>query len=141
MTSSPIAVPAGYAPAYAMGYSGGDGQLALVSGAAPLPVATSAPAPAPLAGQSAASEVVGPFEATPGRVVTVTLAGEFEGTARLLRSTDGGATRVPLRVGGAAWAEYTQPGCEQAWAETEQGASFFLDIALVSGAVSYRVSQ
>jgi hypothetical protein len=65
----------------------------------------------------------------------------WDGTVRLLRSTDGGATKVPLRVGGASWAEYTQPGCEQAWTETEEGTSFYLDIALNSGTIDYRVSQ
>ncbi|MBO0748802.1 MAG: hypothetical protein J2O44_00010 [Porphyrobacter sp.] len=141
MTSAAISIPAGFAPAYAVGYSDAGGQLALVSDAAPLPVAMSAPAPAPLVGQSAASELIGPFNATSGRVIVVTLDGEWAGTVRLLRSTDGGLTRAPLRVGGSAWAEYTESGCEQAWTETEEGASFYLDIALDSGAVSYRVSQ
>jgi hypothetical protein len=48
---------------------------------------------------------------------------------------------VPLRVGGSAWAEYADPGCEQAWTESEEGVSFYLDIALNSGTVAYRVSQ
>lgn len=141
MISPSISVPAGFAPAYALGYADAGGQLALVSDATPLPVATAAPAPAPLTGQSAASEVVGPFEPTPGRAIVVTLDGEFDGTVRLLRSTDDGLTKVPLRVGGSAWAEYTAPGCEQAWSETEEGTSFYLDIALASGTVAYRVSQ
>ena len=141
MTSHSISVPAGFAPAYAVGYSDAGGQLALVSDSAPLPVATAAPAPAPLSGQSATSEVVGPFAATPGRAIVVTLDGEFDGVVRLLRSTDGGLTKVPLRVGGAEWAEFTQTGCEQAWTETEEGTSFYLDIALNSGTVYYRVSQ
>lgn len=141
MISPSISVPAGFAPAYALGYADAGGQLALVSDATPLPVATAAPAPAPLTGQSAASELVGPFEPTPGRAIVVTLDGEFDGTVRLLRSTDDGLTKVPLRVGGSAWAEYTAPGCEQAWSETEEGTSFYLDIALASGTVAYRVSQ
>lgn len=141
MTSTAISTPAGFAPAHAVGFADPNGQLALVSDAAPLPVATSAAAPLPLAGQASASGLVGPFAATPGRVVVVTLDGVWDGTVRLLRSTDGGATTAPLRVAGAAWAEYTESGCEQAWSETEEGASFYLDIALVSGAVAYRVSQ
>jgi hypothetical protein len=141
MTSTTIAVPAGFAPAYAVGYARDDGQLALVSNVAPLPVATSAPAPDPLAGQANTSELVGPFNPTAGRVIVVMLSGEWDGTVRLLRSTDGGVTQVPLRVGGSAWGEYTQSGCEQAWAETEEGTGFYLDIALNSGTVDYRVSQ
>ena len=136
-----ISVPAGFAPAYAVGYSAPDGALAIASHAAPLPVSTSAPAPTPLAGEAAASEVAGPFEATAGRTINVALDGEWTGTVRLLRSTDGGLTRAPLRVGGASWGKFTESGCEQAWSETEDGASFYLDIELTSGAVIYRVSQ
>ena len=141
MASPSISVPAGFAPAYAVGFSDTGGQLALVSDTAPLPVAMAAPAPAPLTGQAAASELAGPFEPTPGRVIVVTLDGQWDGTVRLLRSTDGGLTTAPLRVGGEIWGEYSAPGCEQAWSETEQGTSFYLDIVLNSGAVAYRVSQ
>ena len=141
MTSPSISVPAGFAPAYAVGFADASGGLAVASHAAPLPVATSAPAPAPLAGQAAASMLAGPFDATAGRAIVVTLDGEWTGTVRLLRSTDGGATRLPLRVGGSAWAEYTASGCEQAWSETEEGVTFYLDVALSSGTVNYRVSQ
>lgn len=141
ITSTAITTPAGFAPAYAVGYSDPNGQLALVSDAAPLPVATSAPAPVALAGDAAVSLVAGPFEATAGRTILVTLDGQWTGTVRLLRSTDGGATKIPLRVGGAAWGEYTESGCEQAWTETEEGVSFYLDIALTSGTLAYRVSQ
>jgi hypothetical protein len=88
-----------------------------------------------------ASEVAGPFEATPARVIVVTLDGEWNGTVRLLRSTDGGLTKVPLRAGGLPWAEYSEPGTEQAWLETEEGTGFYLDMALNSGTVVYRVSQ
>lgn len=141
MDPTPISAPAGYAPAYAVGFADSKENLVLVSATAPLPVAISAPAPSPLVGLASSSEVVGPFVATAGRIVLVTLDGDWEGTVRLLRSIDGGATQVPLRVAGAAWGEYTASGCEQAWSETEDGASFYLDIALVSGGVAYRVSQ
>jgi hypothetical protein len=141
MTSPPISVPAGFAPVYAVGFSDIGGKLALVSDVEPLPVTMAAPAPAPLAGQASASEVAGPFEATPARVIVVTLDGEWNGTVRLLRSTDGGLTKVPLRAGGLPWAEYSEPGTEQAWLETEEGASFYLDILLTSGSLTYRVSQ
>ena len=141
MTPPSISVPAGFAPAYAFGYSDTNGRLALVSDTAPLPVATSAPAPPPLAGQASVWGVAGPFEPTPGRPIIVALDGEWTGTVRLLRSADGGLTRLPLRVGGMAWGEFTAPGCEQSWSETEQGTSFYLDIALDSGALVYRVSQ
>jgi hypothetical protein len=139
--STPISVPAGYAPAFALGFSDSSANLSVVSEATRLPVAMSAAAPAPLAGQSAVSQVVGPFDATAGRTVQVLLDGEWEGKVQLLRSIDGGVTRLPLRVAGTVWAEYTASGLEQAWSETEEGASFYLDIALTSGTVAFRVSQ
>ena len=134
---TPISAPAGYAPTFALGFADNDVNLSLVSDQRPLPVAVAASAPPPLAGTASVSTVAGPFAATAGRVVTVSLDGEWQGTIRLLRSTDGGASLSPLRVSGAAWAEFTASGCEQAWSETEDGASFYLDIVLTSGSVGY----
>jgi hypothetical protein len=134
-------MPASYAPAFALGFADATRNLSVVSDAVRLPVAFAAAPPAPLVGETATSTVAGPFAATAGRVITVTLDGEWGGTVRLLRSTDGGSTMLPLRAGGGAWAEYTAPGCEQAWTESEEGVSFYLDIALNSGTVAYRVSQ
>ena len=141
MSSPSISVPAGFAPAYAAGYADAGGQLAVVSHASPLPVVTSAPPPAPLSGHTATSAVAGPFNATVGRAIVVSLDGEWTGTVRLLRSTDRGATRLPLRVAGGPWGEYSTSGCEQAWSETEEGVSFYVDISLNSGALAYGVSQ
>jgi len=138
---TPISAPAGYAPTFALGFADSEVNLSLVSDERRLPVAVAPPAPEPLSGTASASAVVGPFAATAGRVITVSLDGDWEGTVRLLRSIDGGLSQSPLRVAGAPWAEFTASGCEQAWSETEDGASFYLEIALTSGAVSYRVSQ
>jgi hypothetical protein len=138
---TPIETPAGYAPAYAIGFADPAQNLILVSEADRLPVAFLPPPPDALVGQAAASAQVGPFEAVPGRIVSVTLRGSWEGTVSLLRSTDGGATLSPLRVAGQPWGQFTAPGCEQVWLETEDGASFFLDVQLVSGTLDYRVSQ
>jgi hypothetical protein len=134
-------MPAGYAPAFALGFADATHNLSVVSDSVRLPVAFAAAAAPPLVGATANSTVAGPFAATAGRVITVTLDGEWDGTVRLLRSTDGGATMVPLRAGGAPWAEFTAPGCEQAWTESEEEVGFYLDIALNSGTVAYRVSQ
>ena len=138
---TPISTPAGYAPAYAIGFADSAQNLVLVSKTERLPVALTPPAPEALTGEAAASVQAGPFEAVPGRIVSVTLSGTWAGTVVLLRSSDGGTTLVPLRVAGQPWGQYTQSGCEQAWLETEDGASFYLDIQLVSGTVAYRVSQ
>ena len=139
--ATPIETPAGYAPGYAVGYADPADNLILVSETDRLPVASFPPAPAPMAGQASAPGLTGPFEAVSGRVVAVTLGGIWQGIVKLLRSTDGGATLTALRVAGEPWAEYSHPGCEQAWLETEDGASFYLDIQLASGSVEYRVSQ
>jgi len=139
--STPISAPAGFAPIFALGFADSDVNLSLVSDGMRLPVAIASPAPSPLSGETSVSTLAGPFAATAGRVVTVALDGDWQGAVRLLRSTDAGVSLTPLRVAGASWAEYTSSGCEQAWSETEEGVSFFLDIALTSGSLSYRVSQ
>jgi hypothetical protein len=138
---TPISLPAGYAPAFALGFADSTHNLNIVSDGLRLPVAFAGAAPPPLSGETSESLVAGSFAATPGRVISVTLDGEWDGTVRLLRSTDGGTTMTPLRVGGSPWAEYTSCGCEQAWTETEEGTSFYLDVALNSGTLTYRVSQ
>lgn len=138
--SPPIHTPAGYASANAIGYAGSAENLILVSETSPLPVASVAAAPAPLVGMTSVTGIFGPFEAVAGRIVTVTLRGSWQGRVCLRRSIDG-TTLTPLRVAGETWAEYDQPGCEQAWLETEEGASFFLDVQSISGTVDYRVSQ
>ena len=138
---TPIKAPAGYAPCYAVGYADPADNFILVRESDPLPVASFPPAPPPFGGEASASTLAGPFEAVPGRIVAVTLGGTWQGLVRLLRSTDGGSTLTALRVAGEPWAEYSQPGCEQAWLETEEGASFYLDIQLASGSIDYRVSQ
>ncbi|MXO60756.1 hypothetical protein GRI89_14530 [Altererythrobacter salegens] len=138
---TPIHTPAGYAPAFALGYSGSDSAFALVSDGERLPVAVAAPPPPPFEGQAAASQVAGPFAAIAGRAISVSLGGTWYGTATLQRSNDGVATRQVLRVAGQQWATYSASGCEQAWLETEDGATFYLDIELTSGTLAYRVSQ
>lgn len=141
----PISLPAGYAPAVAFGYADAEARLAMVSAEKPLPVAlassTPAEQPTPLAGTASDSGIAGPFLAAKGLPVTVALEGEWAGTIRLLRSTDGGTTRLPLRIGGMEWGAFHERGVEQVWMETEGDASYYLDIALETGTLAYRVSQ
>ncbi|MGX7896345.1 hypothetical protein [Tsuneonella sp. HG222] len=140
---TPIETPAGYAPAYAVGYADPAGNYAAVTAAQPLPVTLDAvvASPPPLTGEATGSMIAGPFAAVAGRVVSVTLDGSWQGTATLLRSTDGGATRQALRIAGQPWGQYAVPGTEQAWLETEDGAAFYLAVELTSGTLAYRVSQ
>ena len=139
--SIPIKFPSGYAPGYAFGFADAARNVVLVDQTDRLPVAVAPDAPPALEGTAEGTQQAGPFAAVPGRPISVTLGGTWEGTVTLLRSTDGGATRNPLRVGGLPWGVFASNGCEQAWVETETGVTFYLDITLASGTLAYRVSQ
>lgn len=151
-STNPIKIPAGYVPAFALGFSGPLGDLEIVDSAKPLPVALSSdgpvavspvppPAPAPLAGSSASSTVVGPFIPVAGRPVVLTLAGIWEGAVQVKRSSDSGTTLHPVTLGGFAWGLFTANACEPVWEEQEAGAQLYLDITLSSGSVAYRIAQ
>lgn len=142
MPNVPISFPAQYAPGVAVNFASASGGASTVSHASPLPVVVKdAVAPPPLAGTAAASMLAGPFAPAPSRPVWVTLSGSWSGTVRLLRSSDGGVTRVPVTIGGRPWATFSANVCEPAWEESEADAQLYLDIALNSGTVTYRVSQ
>ena len=70
--TNPNKTPAGYVPAFALGFSGPEGELEIVEAAKPLPVALSSDAPlfvtqqfpnapVPLEGISTANALIGPF--------------------------------------------------------------------------------
>jgi hypothetical protein len=145
MPTSSISVraPAGYAPVQAIAFGTRDGPAVAVDTANPLPIAArlTAAAATPLAGTASASATVGPFAPDLGRAIWLTLTGTWTGTCQLLRSTDGGATLVPLTVAGQAWASFTANCCEAVGEESVAGAAYYLQIALTSGGVSYRVAQ
>jgi len=138
----PVSYPASYVTPTAIGFTDSVGDLALVSDNLPLPVAASRPAsPAPLAGQTSQAIVAGPFVPLRDAPVHLELRGEWSGQVALQRSTDNGATRSGVTAGGTPWATFTGNANEVVWQEGEQGASLYLDIAVNSGTVSYRVSQ
>ncbi len=143
MSSTPIINPGGYTPARALVSADTDGSAVQVSSAAPLPVSlgSTAPAPAALSGTLAASGSVGPFTPVAGKPVILALSGTWSGSVRLLRSTDGGTTRLPLTMAGAAWAQYSANCCEPVWEEYEAGAQLYLSGTVTSGSIAYRVSQ
>ena len=142
MTETPlITLPAGYATASAVGFSSAASTLTVVSQDQPLPVVFGAPTPTMLQGNTSASLVAGPFNSVAGRTVLVTLSGSWAGTVQLLRSSDDGVTKTPLRIGGMPWGIFTESGSEQVWHETEADVTFFLDIALQNGTLDYQVSQ
>ncbi|MDE2561268.1 MAG: hypothetical protein KGL48_03380 [Sphingomonadales bacterium] len=141
---STIATPAGFTPAYATGFADGNGMLSLVSSSMPLPVTVTPSGgtlAAAVAGTSAASILTPAFSPTPGVPVIVTLDGAWTGTVVVQRSADGGMTRRGLTVAGDAWARFTGNACEPVWEEHDPSAALYLDIALTSGSVTYRLGH
>ncbi len=89
--NTPVHTPAGFAPAFALGYSDEDGNLVLAKSSAPIPVSAGDRArPGALEGSTAASAIVGPFSPVSQISVMLELAGEWTGTVQLQRSSDGG---------------------------------------------------
>jgi hypothetical protein len=148
MPDIPISYPGRYAPGVAVNFSDGDGNARQVSATSPLPVTLSAAAtgsgttpPPPLAGTTSATTTLGPFTPVADKPMILTLTGTWAGSVQLLRSIDGGTTRLPLSLAGTPWGIYTGPVCEPVWEETEAGARFYLKFAPTSGAVTYRLAQ
>lgn len=138
----PLQTPGGFAPAFALGLDDGTGNLALVADSRPLPVQAAPPAvPAPLEGQATADLLAGPFAPAAMTPVFCSLAGAWEGSVTLKRSTDGGATLQPLTLAGSAWGVFHANACEPVWEESEEGASLWLDCRITSGTLTYRLSQ
>ena len=141
-TPIPVSAPAAYAPITAIGFAEADSTLTPVSADKPLPVSSvTIPAPAALAGSTATAVVVGPFTPNSGKPVVLALSGTWTGTIKLLRSTDGGTTKLPLTAAGQAWGVFGANCCEPVWEETVTGAALYLDIVLGSGTLAYRMAQ
>jgi len=138
----PVKFPAGFASVGAIAFTSESGGAVLVGGSEPLPVLLKAEAtPAPIGGTTDESLLVGPYKPAAGRPVVVQLSGEWAGTVTLQRSTNAGATRLPVTAGGMKWGEFTANACEPVWVEQEAGAELYLEIELLQGSLSYRVSQ
>ena len=110
--------------------------------APPISIADPKPAQsAALAGSVSASTMLGPFQPDLARAIWVTLSGAWVGRVQLLRSVDGGATKLPLTVAGQPWANFTGNANEIAGEETTPGARYYLSVTLTSGTLTYRVAQ
>lgn len=142
--SQPIASPAGFVTPHVLELANGDGTASAVGVANPIPVAQSPAAArsAMLAGTASGSAVAGPFAPDLARSIWVTLSGSWSGTVSLLRSVDGGATRLPLTyIDGTARAVWTAPVNAAVAEESQAGATYYVSVALSSGTVAYRVTQ
>ncbi len=138
----PVQTPGGFAPGFALGQDDGTGHFVLVGSANPLPTVAAPPeVPAPLAGTSAVALLDGPYAPAAFAPVYIALSGAWQGSVRLLRSTDDGATLHPLTMGGGPWGLFTANACEPLWQESEAGATLWLSIAPTEGTVTFRVSQ
>lgn len=98
-----------------------------------------------LTGTRAVSGTVGPFTPDvrwPVKPLWLTLSGNFTGSVQLLRSTDGGTTKLPLTYGdGTAKPVWTTTLNAAIAEETVAGATYYLVITLTSGGVTYRLDQ
>jgi len=98
-----------------------------------------------------ALHMLGPFAPQLARPIILTLvATGASGTAQLLRSTDGGTTKLPITQGGAPAADY-QIGLggpfagvvanERIWTETDAAATEYLQVQLTAGSLAVRLAQ
>lgn len=109
----------------------------------PKHIAFVAPAEAgPLTGTSAVTATLGPFTPDLGRAIWLTLSGTWAGTVQLLRSRDGGTTKLPLTYGDGT-AKPTFSGNMQAPVaeETVSGATYYLEFTRTSGTLGYRLEN
>ena len=147
MQDIPISYPGRYAPGVALNFAGEAGSATVVSSTSPLPVtiaassSTTSPQPAPLSGVAAAAAMAGPYTPAAGKPLILSLSGNWSGAVQLLRSVNGGATKLPLSLAGMPWGVFNANACEPVWDETESAATFYLQLAPVSGAVAYRLAQ
>jgi len=146
----PITIPARYTTPTAMGFTDPAGTLALVSQGAPLPVVVTNAAggaappvtpPPALEGKTGETIVAGPFRPAAGVPIHLQLSGTWTGRVSLERSIDDGTTRQGLTVGGSRWASFATNANEPVWQENETGVTFWLNVEITSGELTYRVSQ
>ena len=145
MTMASIEAPAGFVPALGVSFGAIGTGATPVDPDHPLPVTAvawqGAATTAPVAGTASAATLAGPVAPALGRPLWLTLMGSWTGTVKLLRSTDGGTTRLPMTIGGSGWGSF-QGNCNEPVAEESvAGATYYLDIAVTSGTLSYRVTQ
>lgn len=142
---TPLKPPAAYIAPYAVAFANTGGDADLVSVANPLPVTVAAAGtgsvPPALTGASSVAALAGPFTPLAARAIMLTLSGTWTGTVRLLRSTDGGAIKLPLTSGGSPWAVFTSNACEAVWEESEAAGQLWLDLAPATGTITYRLGQ
>lgn len=123
------------------------GNATLSTLTSPFVGATSSPLTASI--NDTASHVIGPFAPQLSRQIWLTLnaTAAASGSAQLLRSNDGGTTRIGVTQGGGIAASYQFTNVsgaivnEPILIETDTTASYYLSIALTAGSVTVRMAQ
>lgn len=139
-----IVAPSTIVPPSGQAFARADGSTAVVSPSDPLPTTPGPLGPSgvtALTGTSTGAQTVGPFVPVLGRPITLALAASSwpGGNVQLLRSTDGGVTKLPLTPAGVTIGTYSGPGADSPWIETESGATYYL--SLPGSGITYRVAQ
>lgn len=135
--------PAGFVPEMALCFTDSSGAAVPSSLSSPMPVAVTpvAATSVPIAGTTSANLLAGPFLPQLGRPIWVTLSGTWSGSVVVERSVDGGATRLPLTIGGLPWGRFTANAHEPVSEESVASAVYYLDIAISSGTLAYGMQQ
>lgn len=149
MPNFKVITPAGYITPHALAYTDANGTAQIVSQTQPLPINAVGTLPvqvvasttAALAGTATVSKTVGPYTPLVGRSVMLSLSGTWSGSVSLVRSTDGGATMLPVTIGGAPWAVFSVNCCEPVWDESDATSLLYLQIVVTAGSVTYRLAQ
>jgi hypothetical protein len=84
---------------------------------------------------------IGPFDPQAGKEIWVALSGTWAGTVQLMRSTDGGFTKLPLTVAGTPWGIFYANANEQVVSPSDTQGSYYLVAAITSGTLAYRMAQ
>lgn len=143
MPSKPVTSPAAFVPETAISFGERDMPATPVSAQSPLPVAQrmTAASVAPLTGSTTISAISAAFTPDLGRPIWITLSGTWTGTVTVRRSVDDGVTRLPLTVAESPWGVFTANAQEAVGEESVAGARWYVDVALTSGSVDYRMEQ
>jgi|GEM_PF-593239 len=138
-----VANPANYIPPHAIAFGGWNEDATFVDADHPLPVGQrlTASSSTAVTGSTSSSVAIGPFTPELGRPIWLTLSDTWSGVVTIKRSVDGGTTKTALTLAGSAFGVFTANCNEQVAEETESGAEYYLDVALASGTLTYRVSQ
>lgn len=96
---------------------------------------------APVAAAKTDASCTGAFTPLAGRAFNVSGWGTFVATWQLVRSFDGGVTKLPITAAGTQLYVWTAPASEEA-EELEYGVSYYVCVtSYTSGTLNIRISQ